>query len=290
MDFKSVDVDGVEVFYREAGLRGASKLVLLHGFPSSSHQYRNLMRELAPHFHVVAPDYPGFGASAMPSRTEYPYTFEKTSEIIEAFLERIGFARFGMYLQDYGGPVGFRIILRRPEWLHWLIVQNANAYEEGFAQAWESLRGEYWKSRAPEAEKALLAFLEPGTMKAVYTHGHKHPHRISPDTWNMDMHLLERPGARQVQLDLLYDDRTNVALYPRWQAFLRKHQPDTLIFWGQDDFFLRREAGEAYLRDLPDAEMHRLESGHFAVEDHLEYISRKMIEFHERMLEGAWPG
>jgi pimeloyl-ACP methyl ester carboxylesterase len=290
MQFNSVDVDGIDVFFREAGRPGFPQLLLLHDFPSSSHQYRNLMRALDPHFHVIAPDYPGFGASAMPPREEYSYTFDKTSAVMEAFLQRVGFTRFGLYLHGCGAPIGFRILLRRPEWLHWLVIQNANAYPEGFAPAWDGLRREYWKSREPRAEEALLPFLELETLRTIYTHGHKHPHRISPDNWNMDAYLLQRPGARQVQLDLLYDDRTNVALYPKWQAFLRKHQPRTLVFWGQNDFFLTPQGGEAYLRDLADAEIHRLETGHFALEDHLDYISRKMIDFNEAVQEQAWAG
>ena len=195
---------------------------------------------------------------------------------------KLGFTRFGLYVQDYGGPVGFRIVSRHPEWLEWLIIQNSNAYDVGFTAAWDGLRGAYWKQRTPEAERPLEAFLQPETIKQIYLHGHRQPELVSPDNWNMDVHLLERPHARRLNLDLFYDYRTNVALYPQWQEFLRKRQPNTLIFWGQDDIFFTREGGEAYLQDLPQAEMHRLDSGHFAVEDNLDTIARGMIAFHQK--------
>jgi pimeloyl-ACP methyl ester carboxylesterase len=200
---------------------------------------------------------------------------------MEAFLEKIGFTRFGMYVQDYGGPVGFRIVDRHPEWLEWLIIQNTNAYEVGFTAAWDELRSNYWKTRSPESEKAIATFLTPETVKTVYTHGHPHPELISPDNWNMDNHFLERPDAKQVQLDFFYDYRTNVELYPKWQAFLKERQPKTIIFWGQNDIFFTPAGGEAYLDALPQAEMHRLDSGHFAVEDSLPEIATKMKAFYD---------
>jgi pimeloyl-ACP methyl ester carboxylesterase len=240
------------------------------------------MPALADRFHLIAPDYPGFGNSDVPDPTKFAYTFDKTSEIIEAFLRNVGFTRFGLYAQDYGGPVGFRIVTRRPDWLEWLIIQNTNAYEIGFTAAWDELRSNYWKTRSPQSEKAIGAFLEPETVKTVYTTGHPDPELISPDNWNMDNHFLARPSAKRVQLDFFYDYRTNVALYAKWQAFLKNHQPKTIIFWGQGDIFFTPAGGEAYLKDLPEAEMHRLQSGHFAVEDHLSLISEKMKEFYEK--------
>jgi pimeloyl-ACP methyl ester carboxylesterase len=283
LKFKNTTVDGLNIFYREDGNPTTPKLVLLHGFPASSHQYRNLMPALADKFHVIAPDYPGFGNSDLPDPKSFPYTFDKTSEIIEAFLERLGFTHFGLYAQDYGGPVGFRILERHPDWLEWLIIQNTNAYEVGFTPVWDGLRNAYWKARAPDNEKPLEAFLESDTVKLVYTHGHKKPELISPDNWNMDLHFLARPNAKRVQLDFFYDYRTNVELYPRWQSFLRERQPKTIIFWGQDDIFFTREGGESYLKDLPKAELHRLESGHFAVEDCLPTIVDKMKDFYRRV-------
>jgi pimeloyl-ACP methyl ester carboxylesterase len=284
---KSIVVEGLNIFYREAGRSTSPKLVLLHGFPASSHQYRNLIPALAERFHVIAPDYPGFGNSDMPDPATFAYSFDRTSEIVEAFLEKVGFTRFGLYVQDYGGPVGFRIVVRRPQWLEWLIVQNTNAYEVGFAPVWDGLRGAYWETRSPETERPLEAFLQAETVKLVYTHGHTNPELISPDNWNMDLHFLDRPNARQVQLDFFYDYRNNVVLYPQWQKFLRERQPKTIIFWGQDDIFFTREGGEAYLKDLPNAEMHRLNSGHFAVEDCLPQIVEAMTQFHARIMAPA---
>ena len=279
---KTTEVGGLKIFYREAGSPGAPKLVLLHGFPASSHQYRNLMSSLSSRFHLVSPDYPGFGNSDMPDPKTYEYSFDKTSEVVEAFLAKVGFTHFGLYVQDYGGPVGFRILERHPEWLDWLIIQNTNAYEEGFSAVWDGLRNAYWKRKTPETEKPLEAFLEADTVRTVYTHGHPNPELISPDNWNMDLYFLARPNAKRVQLDFFYDYRKNVELYAQWQEFLRRRQPDTIIFWGQDDIFFTPAGGEAYLRDLPKAEMHRLKSGHFAVEDCLPYITEKIVAFYER--------
>ena len=281
--YKTANVDGLKIFYREAGTPGAPKLVLLHGFPASSHQYRNLMASLADRFHLISPDYPGFGNSGIPDPKAYAYTFDGTSQLVEAFLHRVGFSRFGLYVQDYGGPVGFRIVGRNPDWLEWLVVQNANAYEEGFSPLWDALRHAYWIRKSPETEKPLEDLLEADRVKAVYTHGHADPDLISADNWNMDVHFLARPNAKRVQLDLLYDYRTNVEFYPKWQAFLRRRQPKTIIFWGQEDIFFTAAGGEAYLRDLPKAEMHRLNSGHFALEDHPSYIAEKMIAFYGRI-------
>jgi pimeloyl-ACP methyl ester carboxylesterase len=278
---RTVDVDGLNIFYREGGEPGNPKLLLLHGFPASSHQYRNLIPALASRFHVIAPDYPGFGNSDMPSPKAFSYTFGKTAEVIECFLQKVGFTGFGMYVQDYGGPVGFRIAERHPVWPEWLIIQNTNTYEVGFTAAWDELRSNYWKTRSPESEAAIAAFLTPETVKTVYTHGHPHPELISPDNWNMDNHFLERPDAKQVQLDFFYDYRTNVELYPKWQAFLKEHQPKTIIFWGQNDIFFTPEGGEAYLEALPEAEMHKLDSGHFAVEDSLEKIASATTAFYD---------
>jgi pimeloyl-ACP methyl ester carboxylesterase len=278
---KTIQIRGLNIFYREAGSSSKPKMVLLHGFPSSSHQYRNLIPALAKDFHVIAPDYPGFGNSDMPDPETFAYSFEQTSEIIEDFLRSIGITQFGLYLQDYGGPVGFRIATRHPEWLTWLILQNTNAYEVGFTEVWDGLRNAYWKRRSPETEKPLEGFLQKDTVKLVYTHGHPRPELISPDNWNMDVSFLDRPNARRVQLDFFYDYRKNVELYPAWQSYLRRAQPKTIIFWGQDDIFFTREGGEAYLKDLPNAEMHRLKSGHFAVEDNLSYIAEKMTAFYK---------
>jgi pimeloyl-ACP methyl ester carboxylesterase len=285
--YKTAVVHGLSLFYREAGYPGNPKLLLLHGFPASSHQYRNMISALSDRFHVIAPDYPGFGNSDMPSPDKFDYTFDRLSEIIEAFLKKIDFTHFGLYMQDYGGPVGFRITSLHPDWLEWLIIQNANAYEIGFTSAWDGLRNWLWKNRSPETEKPLYGFLELDVIKQVYLHGHKNLELISPDNWELDYRFMERPNARRVQMDLFYDYRTNVALYPKWQKFLREHQPKTLIFWGQNDIFFAPEGGEAYLKDIPDAEIHRLDSGHFAVEDYLEEIVTNMHRFYQEKISSS---
>ena len=279
--YGSLPIDGVKIAYREAGDPASPKLVLLHGFPSSSHQYRNLMPLLADRFHVIAPDYPGFGNSDTPDPIEFPYTFDKIAAVVEHFLEQKGFHRFGLYMQDYGGPVGFRIITKKPEVMEWLILQNTNAYEIGFTEAWAGLRTALWLDRSPANEAAVASLLTLDTAKAAYLTGSTIPELMSPDNWNSDYLLtLQRPHGHQLQMDLFYDYRTNVSLYSQWQGFLKKRQPKTLIFWGQGDIFFTRAGGEAYLQDLPDAPMHRLSAGHFAVEDCLNYISGQIHDFY----------
>jgi pimeloyl-ACP methyl ester carboxylesterase len=280
--FRTAQVQGLEVFYREAGDPANPKLLLLGGFPASSHQFRDLMPALAERFHVVSPDYPGFGNTDMPDPAAWSYTFDHLAEIVDGLLGTIGFTGpMGIYMQDYGGPIGNRIIAEHPDWLQWQVIQNANTYEEGFTAAWDGIRHALWVDRGPETEAPLEAFLEPDTVKAIYTTGHRDLTRISPDNWNTDLFFLARPHAHRVQLDLFYDYRTNAALYPTWQESLRERQPLTLIFWGQGDIFFTPEGGEAYLRDLPDAELVRLDSGHFAVEDHLEEITRGIVRFYD---------
>jgi len=290
--YRNATVQGLNIAYREAGNPGSPKLVLLHGFPASSHQYRNLIPALATRFHVIAPDYPGFGNSDMPDPASFAYTFDKLSEVVEAFLKDRGFDRYGLFVQDYGGPVGFRIITRNPQALEWLIIQNSNAYEIGFTKAWDGFRGALWKNRSRETEAPLAAFLDHDAIKGIYLYGAKNPELISPDNWKSDFSFMERPNARRVQLDLFYDYRTNVELYPKWQAFLKKQQPKTIIFWGQDDIFFTPEGGEAYLKDLPNAEMHRLAAGHFAVEDSLNEIAGGMHGFYSEKVvrKAAWQG
>jgi pimeloyl-ACP methyl ester carboxylesterase len=285
---RTITVDGLDVFYREAGDPGLPKLLLLHGFPASSHQYRNLMSKLADRFHMVSVDYPGFGYSALPDPAEWEYTFDRIAAIVDGALHQIGFTGpMGIYMQDYGGPIGNRLIALHPDWLQWQVIQNANCYEEGFTEVWDGLRHALWLDRSPENEAALAAFLEASTVREIYVHGHPDPEAISPDTWTMDLHLLERPHADRVQLDLFYDYRKNAELYPVWQQRMRETQPATVIFWGQGDLFFTPEGGEAFLRDLPDAELHRLDSGHFCLEDHLDEIAGAMVAFHDNKVAGA---
>jgi len=281
VSYGTVLVDGVNIAYREAGQPGSPKLVLLHGFPASSHQYRDLIRKLGDAFHVIAPDYPGFGNSDAPDPATYGYTFDHLSEVVERFLAAKGFDHYGLFAQDYGGPVGFRILARHPEALDWLILQNTNAYEVGFTAAWDGFRGALWKERSHRNEQPLAAFLTHDAIKGIYLHGASKPEAISPDNWESDFAFMQRPHSVRMNLDLFYDYRTNVPLYPAWQAFLRQRQPKAIIFWGQDDVFFTREGGESYLKDLPRAELHRLVGGHFAVEDNLDFISSRMHDFYE---------
>lgn len=281
--FNTVAALGLTVFYREAGDPAAPRLLLLGGFPSSSHQFRNLIPALAEQFHVVSFDYPGFGNTEMPDPARWDYSFDHLAEVVEAAMEAIGFTGpMGMYMQDYGGPIGNRLIAKHPDWLSWQVIQNANSYEEGFTEVWDGLRHVLWANRNAETEAPLEAFLQPDTVKSIYTTGHRDPSKISPDNWNMDLHFLARPHAHRVQLDLFYDYRTNAALYPVWQERLRTMQPKTIIFWGQGDIFFTPEGGEAYLRDLPNAWLIRLESGHFAVEDSLDEIVRGIRDFYAK--------
>jgi pimeloyl-ACP methyl ester carboxylesterase len=286
--YGSIQVDGLDIAYREAGDPASPKLVLLHGWPSSSHQYRNLIPALAQRFHVVAPDYPGFGNSDTPDPATFAYTFDKLADVVEKFLKLKDFKRFGLFMQDYGGPVGFRVITRNPELLEWLIIQNTNAYEVGFSEAWGGLRNALWVNRNAKSEAGVAGLLELETVKAAYLTGSQIPELISPDNWNSDYLLtLKRPHGYQLQMDLFYDYRTNVALYPEWQVYLRKNQPKTVIFWGQGDIFFTPAGGEAYLNDLPNAEIHRLEAGHFAVEDCLDYIADGIVRFYEAKVAGS---
>jgi pimeloyl-ACP methyl ester carboxylesterase len=283
--YGAIKIDGLSIFYREAGDPKSPKLVLLHGFPASSHQYRDLIPALADKFHVISPDYPGFGLSDIPDPKTYAYSFDGIADIVEKFLKEKGFTKYGLYVQDYGGPIGFRITGKNPKALEWLIVQNSNAYEVGFTAAWDGFRGALWKNRSEETEKPLAAFLTHDAIKGIYLYGAKKPDLISPDNWEADAHYMERPNAVRVNLDLFYDYRKNVELYPVWQEFLRKQKPTTLIFWGQTDVFFTKEGGEAFLKDVPDAELHRLEAGHFAVEDHLGYIAQEMKRFYEEKVK-----
>ena len=286
--FHTAQVHGLDVFYRQAGDPSLPKLLLLGGFPSSSHQFRNLIPALADRFHVLSLDYPGFGNTDMPDPATWDYTFDHLAEVVDGLLTQVGFTGpMGIYMQDYGGPIGNRIIAKHPDWLLWQIIQNANTYEEGFTAAWDGIRHALWVDRSPATEAPLEGFLQAETVKAIYTTGHPDLTKISPDNWVTDLAFLARPHARRVQLDLFYDYRTNAALYPTWQAWLRDRQPRTLIFWGQGDIFFTPAGGEAYLRDLPDAELVRLDSGHFAVEDCLDQISAGIKEFYDTKVVAA---
>ncbi|GAB2839369.1 alpha/beta fold hydrolase [Lentzea nigeriaca] len=268
---RHADVDGIKVFYREAGDPDAPKLLLLHGFPSASHQYARLIEELKDDFHIVAPDNPGSGHTEVPGNPHY--TFDFLADTIEKFLETIGFTGFSMYVFDFGAPVGFRIATRHPEWIKGLIVQNGNAYEDGLS----GLAKGFIANRDPQAARDMLA-LE--YTKFGYLEGVRDPEAISPDTWTLDQHYLDlRP---QPQIDLALDYHTNVAKYPEWQAYLREHQPPTLITWGRGDPFFIEAGAKAYLRDLPDAQLCLFDTGHFALEEDLVEIAALIRAFTPR--------
>ena len=271
-------VDGHEIFYREAGEKGAPQIVLLHGFPTSSHMFRELLPRLAKDFHVIAPDYPGFGLSAMPAVDEFDYTFANLASVVDQLLEKRGFERYALYLMDYGAPVGFRIAEAHPERVTGLVIQNGNAYDEGLREFWDPIKT-YWKSGTREDADALRGLLTLGATQWQYKHGTRHPESISPDNWLVIQPLLDRPGNQEIQLELFYDYRTNVPLYPVWQEYFRKHQPPTLIVWGEHDEIFPAEGAHPYLRDLPKAELHLLDTGHFALEEDGERIAALMRRF-----------
>jgi len=287
----SIKVDGLNIAYREAGNPTLPKLVLLHGWPSSSHQYRDLIPALSKRFHVIAPDYQGFGNSDHPDPATYQYSFDAISVTMEKFLAAKGFDHYGLFVQDYGGPVGFRIVGRNPKALDWLIVQNSNAYEVGFTPAWDGFRKALWIERNAESEKPLAAFNTPEAIKnIVYLGGAGHPELIAPESYQTDAASVAGPTNLRIQLDLFYDYRHNPELYPVWQKFLRDNQPKTVIFWGQNDPFFNPEGGEAFLKDLPKAEIHRLNAGHFATEDNLPFIASHIISFYDKNVKNVKNG
>lgn len=277
---RTVDVDGLPIFYREAGEPGRPVLLLLHGFPASSFMFRDLMPLLADRFHVIAPDYPGFGHSAAPEPGEFAYTFDRLADVVEAFTERLDLHTFGLYMQDFGGPVGYRVATRKPERVSFLVVQNANAYEEGLPESFWQLPRRVWADPSP-ANRATIreATMNEQALAWNYTHGTADPSVISPDSWVLQGALLNRPGNREAMVDLLVDYRTNPGLYPEWHAYFRDHRPPTLIVWGRHDEIFPESGAHPYLRDLPDAELHLLETGHFALEDHSEVIAEHIRRF-----------
>ncbi|MBT5705175.1 MAG: alpha/beta hydrolase [Verrucomicrobia bacterium] len=263
---RTIKIEGQEIFYREAGDRDHPTVLLLHGFPTSSHMFRNLIPELAEQYHVVAPDYPGFGQSSMPSVDEFEYTFDHLSDIIEQFTAKKGLKRYSLYLMDYGAPIGFRLAVKHPERIDSLIIQNGNAYEEGLREFWKPIKA-YWKNRTPENGDALRAFFKIEATKWQYTAGVRDETVISPDTWTHDQYLLDREGNNEIQLALFYSYGSNPPLYPEWQSYLREHQPPTLITWGKNDPIFPEEGAHPYKRDLKNLDFHILDTGHFALEE-----------------------
>jgi pimeloyl-ACP methyl ester carboxylesterase len=280
--YRTVDVDGVEVFYREAGDRSAQTLLLLHGSHTSSAQYQELIDRLADRFHLVAPDYPGFGRS---ETLEGTTTFDRLADVIDGFVHALDLDHYALYVFDFGAPVGFRLATRHPEKVDALIVQNGNAYEAGLGPNLAGLAA-YWEDREA-AEPAVRAFLQLEATRQQYVEGVSDPESLNPDLWTLDQHFLDVPGHDQVLLDLIYDYTTNVASYPTWQAYLREHQPATLITWGANDEFFVADGARAYLSDLPNAELHLLDTGHFALATHGAEIAELIAAFHSRHASGA---
>ncbi|MBV1868421.1 MAG: alpha/beta hydrolase [Marinosulfonomonas sp.] len=267
--YNTVNIDGQEIFYREAGNENAPTLLLLHGFPTSSQQYRNLIPELASDYHVIAPDYPGFGRSAMPAPSEFEYSFANYASLMDGFTDTLELSSYSLYVMDYGAPVGYRLALKEPQAIEALIIQNGNAYEEGLLEFWDVFRT-YWTDETDENREPLRGFLNVGATEWQYTHGVPDTHlsRVSPDAWMLDQAYLDRPGNQEIQLDLFYDYRTNVDLYPDFQEFFRAYQPPTLIVWGENDHIFPAEGATPYLRDLPNSELHLIDAGHFILEPH----------------------
>jgi len=281
---KTVQVDGLDIFYRESGNRNRPTILLLHGFPTSSHMYRNLMVDLSDSYHLLAPDYPGYGNSDQPPMKDFDYTFDNLAKVVDGFLDAVGVEKFSLYLMDYGAPVGFRIAAKYPERVEALIIQNGNAYEEGLRDFWIPIK-KYWNERTPENAKPLTEFITVEGVKWQFTHGVRNPEVISPDNWNIDMRHLTRKENPQIQLALFYDYQSNIPLYPSWQEYFRKHQPPTLIVWGKNDFIFPAEGAHPYKRDLKDLEFHLLDTGHFALEEDGKLIAEYMRKFLDKKMK-----
>jgi pimeloyl-ACP methyl ester carboxylesterase len=284
--YRTMKIEGVDIFYREAGPADGPLVVLLHGFPTSSYMFRNLIPALADHYHVIAPDYPGFGQSSVPDRKTFDYGFAHFAQVIDELLSQLGAKRYALYVQDYGAPVGYRLALRHPERISALVIQNGNAYEAGLREFWKPLKA-YWADSSREHREALRAGLTLQATRSQYVDGVSDPTRIDPDNWLHDQTLLDRPGVDEIMLDLFRDYGTNVVLYSEFQAFFRSHRPPTLIVWGRNDVIFPAEGARAYLQDLPDAELHLLDTGHFALEDKGDEIAVLMHDFLNRKLGGS---
>jgi pimeloyl-ACP methyl ester carboxylesterase len=276
--YRTADVDGFKVFYREAGPANAPKLLLLHGFPSAGHMFRNLIPLLADRLHTIAPDLPGFGRSEMPPPDKFNYTFDNIARIIDRFTEAVGFERYALYVFDYGAPTGFRLAMKHPDRITAIVSQNGNAYEEGLSEGWNPIQA-YWKDRSLAKRDALRAFLKPEATVWQYTHGVPDPSLVSPDGYSLDNLYLSRPGADEIQLDLFGDYKSNVALYPNFQRYFRTNKPRLLAVWGKNDPFFLPQGAEAFKRDIPDAVVRFFDTGHFALETHATEIGAAMRDF-----------
>ena len=278
-EHKFIKIDGLELFYREAGSKNSPTLLLLHGFPTSSHMFRNLIPALADKFHLIAPDYPGFGASAMPLVNEFEYSFDNLANIIEKFVTQLGLEKYFLYLMDYGAPVGYRLASEHPERVQGLIVQNGNAYEEGLKDFWDPIKA-YWKDKTPENAKVLADnILTLDATKWQYTNGVRNVEAIAPDNWFHDQYLMDREGNKEIQLELFYSYGSNPVLYPTWQEYFRTHQPPTLIVWGKGDYIFPEDGAHPYKQDLKNIDFHILDTGHFALEEDLDFIATHIRAF-----------
>ena len=275
--YRTQDVNGLKIFYREAGAPAAPTILLLHGFPTSSHMFRDLIPLLAPHYHVIAPDLPGFGFSDAPNPSRFPYTFDRLAEVMEQFTDTLGLSRYALYIFDYGAPVGLRLAIRHPERITAIVSQNGNAYEDGLSAGWNPIQT-YWEAPTAENRAALKAFLTPESTKWQYTHGAEES-RLAPESYALDSALLARPGNEDIQLDLFLDYASNVKLYPRFQKYFRIHRPPTLAVWGKTDPFFLPAGADAFKRDNPSAQVVFFDTGHFALETHSAEIGAKIIEF-----------
>jgi pimeloyl-ACP methyl ester carboxylesterase len=277
--YRTVNIDGLDIFYPEAGSKDAPIVLLLHGFPTSSHMFRHLIPALADEFRLVAPDYPGYGNSSMPTVDNFEYTFDHLADVIESFTEKLGLKKYTLYVQDYGAPVGYRLAAKHPGRVQALVVQNGNAYDEGIDNDfWKPIKA-YWKEKTAEREKPLRGFLTREATIWQYTHGVRDKDAISPDNWNVDQPLLDRPGNAEVQLALFHSYGSNPPLYPTWQAYFRTHQPPTLVVWGKNDPIFPAASAEPYKKDLTNLEFHLLDTGHFALEEDGDTIADLMRHF-----------
>lgn len=285
VQYNSIKVNGLDIFYREAGPKSAPTVLLLHGFPSSSHMFRELIPILAEKYHVIAPDYPGFGFSSTPTPDKFQYTFAHLADVTDDFTKQLGLGSYVIYMQDYGGPVGLRLALKNPDKVRGFIVQNAVTNVEGWNPDVVASFAPAWKNRTPETEKALRAAFSADATKFQYTHSGARTQNVSPDTWTFDQALLDRPGNDKIQIELLYQYQDNVAQYPAWQEYLKKAQPPMLVVWGNNDPFFT-SAGRDYFKSLvPSAEVHDYDAGHFALETHLPEISSAILSFLGRVRE-----
>lgn len=275
---KTIKINGLDIFYREAGDVNKPTILLLHGYPTSSHMFRNLMKDLSVQYHVLAPDYPGFGRSEQPLIKDFDYTFDNMSNIVDGFLKELNVKKYSIYLMDYGAPIGFRIASKYPERVESLIIQNGNAYDEGLKDFWIPIK-KYWNDYKPENGKPLEGFHSPAGLKWQYTHGVQDSLKISPDNWHIDLQHLTRPENNDIQLAMFYDYRTNVPLYPKWQKYFRDHQPPTLIVWGKNDYIFPADGAYPYKRDLKNLEFHLLDTGHFALEEKGDEIANYILKF-----------